>query len=193
MNGRPPSGAIELAAWIEEGARRLLRQAALGELGTDLSTAADETLIATGLAEGDAEITVSVEDWRSSPTVEPEPDVVPEPEAEEISIEAVEPEPSAELQLPVDELPEEEYMEQETRIMEPVPAEDEIRITATQLARGGLGRARATRSSGRPRRARHRAPRADRHPARPPPLPGARGRRLGGQRARLRPLRRNAG
>ena len=42
-----------------------------------------------------------------------------------------EPAPSAELQLPVDELPEEEYVEQETRIMEPVPAEEEIRITAT--------------------------------------------------------------
>src|SRR4029077_9982865 len=60
-----------------------------------------------------------------------EPDFVPEPEYEEISIEAIEPEPSAELQPPVDELPEEENVEQETRIMEPVPAEEEIRITAT--------------------------------------------------------------
>lgn len=121
MNGRPVEGAVALAAWLEENARRLLRQAALGELGNDLSTVADETLIVSGLAEGDAEITVSVE----------EPDLVPEPESEEISIEAVEPLPSAELQLPDDELPEEEYVEQETRIMEPVPAEDEIRISAT--------------------------------------------------------------
>ena len=131
MNGRPIERAVELATWIEEGTRRLLREAALGELGNDLSTVADETLIVSGLAEGDAEITVSE-------TFEPEPDFVPEPEVEETPIEiedhrvvAVEPEPSAELQLPVDELPEEEYVEQETRIMEPIPAEDEIKITAT--------------------------------------------------------------
>jgi len=130
MNGLPIERAVELATWMEEGTRRLLRQAALGELGNDLSATADETLIVNGLEAGDAEITVSVQE----PEVEPEsePSFVPEPEPEEISIEAVEPEPSAELQLPVDELPEEdEYMEQETRIMEPVPAEDEIRITAT--------------------------------------------------------------
>lgn len=125
MNGRPVEGAVALATWLEENARRLLRQAALGELGNDLSTVADETLIVSGLAEGDAEIMVSAEETA------PEPDFVPEPEPEEISIEAVEPLPSAELQLPVDALPEEEYVEQETRIMEPVPAEDEIRITAT--------------------------------------------------------------
>jgi hypothetical protein len=133
MNGRPVEGAVALAGWLEENARKLLRQAALGELGNDLSTVADETLIVSGLAEGDAEIMVSVEEQAPEPEyeLEPEPDVVPEPEPGQISIEAVEPEPSAELQLPVDELPEEEYVEQETRIMEPVPAPDEIRITAT--------------------------------------------------------------
>ncbi|HSS41558.1 MAG TPA: hypothetical protein VLK37_03305 [Solirubrobacterales bacterium] len=131
MNGRPVEGAVELAGWLEENARRLLREAALGELGNDLSTVADETLIVSGLAEGDAEIMVSVEERAPEPDLEPEPDFAPDPEPGEISIEAVEPEPSAELQLPVDELPEEEYVEQETRIMEPIPAEDEIRITAT--------------------------------------------------------------
>jgi hypothetical protein len=135
MNGQPMERAVELATWIEEGTRELLRQAALGELGNDLSTTADETLIVNGLEAGDAEITVSVQEQApeaEAPEPElPEPDFIPEPEAEEISIEAVEPERSAELQLPVDELPEEEYVEQETRIMEPVPAEDEIRITAT--------------------------------------------------------------
>jgi hypothetical protein len=131
MNGRPVERAIELAGWLEENARRLLRQAALGELGNDLSTVADETLIVSGLAEGDAEIMVSVEEQAPEPELEPEPDFAPDPEPAEISIEALDPEPSAELQLPVDELPEEEYMEQETRIMEPIPAEDEIRITAT--------------------------------------------------------------
>lgn len=131
MNGLPTERAVELATWMEEGTRKLLRQAALGELGNDLSTVADETLIVNGLEGGDAEITVSVPS-EAPVEEEPEPDFVPEPEYEEISIEAIEPEPSAELQLPVDELPEEdEYVEQETRIMEPVPAEDEIRISAT--------------------------------------------------------------
>jgi hypothetical protein len=133
MNGRPVERAVELATWMEEGTRRLLREAALGELGNDLSTVADETLIVDGLAEGDAQISVSVAEElvaEEEPYTEEAP-IVPEPEGEEISIEAYEPEPSAELQLPVDELPEEEYVEQETRIMEPVPAEDEIRITAT--------------------------------------------------------------
>jgi hypothetical protein len=140
MNGRPVERAIELATWMEEATRRLLREAALGELGNDLSTVADETLIVDGLAEGDAQISVSVAEelvLEEEHSAE-EPSIVPEPEDEEISIEAFEPEPqafepepSAELQLPVEELPEEEYVEQETRIMEPVPAEDEIRITAT--------------------------------------------------------------
>ena len=139
MNGRPVDRAVELATWIEEGVRGLLRQAALGELGNDLSTVADETLIVNGLAEGDAQITVS-ESFEPEAELEPdsELELEPEIEEEEIRIEAIKPEPpievelSAELQLPADELPEEEeYVEQETRIMEPIPAEDEIKITAT--------------------------------------------------------------
>lgn len=110
MNGRGFEGAVRLAGWVENGVRGLLLQAALGELGSDLSATADETLIATGLAEGDAEITVSVEE----PAEE-----APEDEA-----------PAEDLQVEL-ELHEEEFMEQETRIMEPIPAEDEIRITAT--------------------------------------------------------------
>jgi len=125
MNGLPIERAVELATWMEEGTRKLLRQAALGEVGNDLSTVADETLIVNGLEGGDAEITVSVPS--EVPVEEPEVFSEPEPELKVIA----EPEPSAELQLPVDELPEEEYVEQETRIMEPVPAEDEITITAT--------------------------------------------------------------
>ncbi|HET9154188.1 MAG TPA: hypothetical protein VFN85_08745 [Solirubrobacterales bacterium] len=144
MNGLPVERAVELATWMEEGTRKLLRAAALGELGNDLSTVADETLIANGLEGGDAEITVSIQ---SEPAVEMELDPEVEAELEEDLAPgldevpefrviarpepAPEPMPSAELQLPVDELPEEEYVEQETRIMEPVPAEDEIRITAT--------------------------------------------------------------
>ena len=52
--------------------RRLLLQAALGELGDDLSATADETLIATGLEGGDAEIAV---------TAEPEAESAAEPES----------------------------------------------------------------------------------------------------------------
>ncbi|HET7591148.1 MAG TPA: hypothetical protein VFK14_13320 [Solirubrobacterales bacterium] len=141
MNGLPTERAVELATWMEEGTRRLLRQAALGELGGDLSTTADETLIVNGLEAGDAEIMVSIQEPAPEPEEEPEPQAIGgfEPELEAApefrviarSEPTPEPEPSAELQLPVDELPEEEYVEQETRIMEPVPAEDEIRITAT--------------------------------------------------------------
>jgi hypothetical protein len=126
MNGLPIEQAVELATWMEEGTRKLLRQAALGELGNDLSTTADETLIVNGLEAGDAEITVSVQS-EQQPVEEPEVFSEPEPELKVIA----EPEPSEELQLPVDELPEEEYVEQETRIMEPIPAQDEIKITAT--------------------------------------------------------------
>jgi hypothetical protein len=123
MNGRSLDGAIRLAGWAEDGIRGLLLQAALGELGNDLSATADETLIASGLAEGDAEITVSVED-----TPSPAEDI-PDPSPEIFEHRADEA-PAEDLQAEL-ELHEEELMEQETRIMEPVPAEDEIKITAT--------------------------------------------------------------
>jgi hypothetical protein len=117
MNGRSLDGAVRLASWAEESVRGLLLQAALGELGNDLSATADETLIATGLAEGDAEITVSVADSASL--------------AEDLPVEPTEDQaPAEDLQAEL-ELHEEEFMEQETRIMEPIPAEDEIKITAT--------------------------------------------------------------
>jgi hypothetical protein len=140
MNGRTLDRAIELATWIEDGVRRLLRQAALGELGVDLSTTADETLITTGLEAGDAEITVFAQDDF------PEPE---EPSAEEFSVEQL---PFAESPIeaaPLDEGPAEDIREAElylgdeddveeeeedhmdTRILEPIPAEGEIKVTAT--------------------------------------------------------------
>jgi hypothetical protein len=168
MNGRSLTNAIELAAWAEDGVRRLLRQAALGELGGDLIGAADESLIATGLAEGDAQIMVSAEpetevDLEPVAAVEAEPESEPEVEldaeepsmAEELAAEeediafedvpefrfsAVEDEEaseaSAELRLPSfaeieDTYEEDEMPSGDTRIMEPIPAEDEIKITAT--------------------------------------------------------------
>ncbi|HEY5052864.1 MAG TPA: hypothetical protein VII45_05585 [Solirubrobacterales bacterium] len=129
MNGAnaDPRTAPELSAWIEAGVRMMLREAALGELGTDISTAADETLIATGLAAGDLEIAVTAQ-----PIDNPH---MPAAEGEDMggidSGTSSGPDryliPSGPDEVP----PEEDYMEQETRIMEPIPAEDEIRITAT--------------------------------------------------------------
>jgi hypothetical protein len=106
MAGRTSEGAAGLAAWVEESVRRILRDAALGELGHDLNEAADETLIATGLDGGDVEIAVTAD-------VEP---VRPAGEASAVEAASYE---------------EEQDMDEDTRILEPVPAEDEIRITAT--------------------------------------------------------------
>jgi hypothetical protein len=137
MNGRPMEGAVELAGWAEEGVRRLLLQAALGELGDDLNTTADETLIATGLEGGDAEIAVTVQETEG-PSESALAEAAPPARAIPTPPELVE--PPAEIrveQLPPAVLPPEpvepteESQMQETRIMEPIPAEDEIKITAT--------------------------------------------------------------
>jgi hypothetical protein len=128
MNGSPSLPGLATAAWIEEGVRRLLRETALGELSKDLNKAADETLIATGLAGGDSEIAVA-----AAPAA-------PGREAEEVAVDETLPEPDSDRNLipseagsgPADNLQGEEYdMDQETRILEPIPAEGEIRITAT--------------------------------------------------------------
>jgi hypothetical protein len=133
MAGVPAAGDAELAAWVEGSVRRILRDAALGDLGADLNEAADETLIATGLHTGDAEIAVSVQD----------PPGMPGREAEDMPVDEKaqhSPGPDRSLTLsgpgegPADhaESPQEEHdMNQDTRVLEPVPAEDEIRITAT--------------------------------------------------------------
>jgi hypothetical protein len=130
MNGRLVEGAIELAGWAEEGVRRLLLQAALGELGNDLSATADETLITTGLEAGDAQIAVTV------PTANPDTAAA---EGEDVGgIDETPPSPGPDHDLiltgpdkglshPIEQ---EEDM-RETRIMEPIPAEHEIKITAT--------------------------------------------------------------
>ena len=103
MAGAAAPGGLELAVWVEEGVRKMLRRAALGELGTDLNAAAEETLIASGLDAGDGSIVGTTTDWETPDTGEVEMTVA----------------------RPNDE--------QETRIMEPVPAEDEIRITAANV------------------------------------------------------------
>jgi len=135
MNGRSLENGVRLAAWAEESVRRLLLQAALGELGNDLSATADETLIATGLEGGDAEIAFTAGDEIEAAVAADEPIeavLPPEPVAppQEIRVEQLP--PAVVPPEPIDiESFEETHMEQETRIMEPIPAEDEIKITAT--------------------------------------------------------------
>jgi hypothetical protein len=119
MNGRSLEDGVRLAGWAEEGVRRLLLQAALGELGSDLSATADETLIAAGLEGGDAEIAFTAgEEIEAAATP-------PEIQIEQLPPPVLPPEPTDIAST------EETDMEQETRIMEPIPAEDEIKITAT--------------------------------------------------------------
>lgn len=117
MAGAPAGDAAELATWVEECVRRILREAALGELGADLNEAADETLIATGLDAGDVEIAVAAQE--PEPTPHPEPDFDRALAREKSAAERYEP-----------TIEEEFDMNQDTRVLEPVPAEDEIRITA---------------------------------------------------------------
>ncbi|HEX7059138.1 MAG TPA: hypothetical protein VF176_04735 [Solirubrobacterales bacterium] len=102
MNGAPSRDGLELAVWIEESLRRMLREAALGELGADISTAADETLISAGLDAGDGAIVGTTSEWE-----------IPDTGRVEVTV-----------------AQHHAHQEQETRIMEPIPGEDEIKITA---------------------------------------------------------------
>jgi hypothetical protein len=111
MNGAPSTPGLALATWVEEGVRRILREAALGKLNGDLNTAADETLIATALEAGDGAIVGMPTDWETPDTGEVEETVTSHHAAHHE--------------------PENEYEGQPTRILEPIPGEDEIRITAT--------------------------------------------------------------
>jgi hypothetical protein len=139
MTGAPAWGATELATWIEESVRRILREAALGELGADLNEAAEETLIASGLAGGDLEIAVTA---AGAP-------VRADVGGGQLPLDAIESAADRVAEHPSDrdrdryrveesqsradhhEAPEEDDMDQDTRILEPIPAEHEIRITAT--------------------------------------------------------------
>jgi len=129
MSGLTTEGAAELAAWVEDSTRRVLREAALGELGTDLNEAADETLIATGLDAGDIEIAVTAQEPEpiAEPTGTAEPEPLPEPVVDFERATARKKSTAASNEPTIEE---EHDMNQDTRILEPVPAEDEIRITA---------------------------------------------------------------
>jgi hypothetical protein len=150
MAGAPSDQAAGLAGWVEESVRRIMRDAALGELGADLNEAADETLIATGLDTGDSEIAIAVAGASDEVADEGDQGVAnagavpgtPGREAEDVPVDSrTSPAPVSDRNLipseagagPADhaELPyeEEDHMEQDTRILEPVPAEDEIRVT----------------------------------------------------------------
>jgi len=107
MNGTQALPGLATAAWIEDGVRRILRHAALGEIKDDLNAAADETLIASGLEQGDGAIVGAAADWEIPETGEVEETVA------------------------IDHDIEHEHDEPETRILEPIPAEGEIRIAAT--------------------------------------------------------------
>jgi len=140
MNGRTLDRAIELATWMEDGVRRLLRQAALGELGSDLSATADVTLVATGLEAGDAEITVfAVEDDEVEEPAEEEfrvevspVDAADEGPAEDLrEAELYLAEGDQELTDDAQDFHEEEDDHMDTRILEPIPAPGEITVTAT--------------------------------------------------------------
>jgi len=111
MNGSPSMPGLALATWIEEGVRRILRDAALGKLSADLNTAADETLIASGLGAGDGTIVDMPADWETPDTGEVEETVTSDHAAHHESPQ--------------------EHDEGATRILEPIPDEGEIRITAT--------------------------------------------------------------
>jgi len=158
MAGAPAENAAGLAGWLEESVRRIMRDAALGELGADLNEAADETLIATGLDTGDVSIAVAEEISEA----EEISDSGPDPDASErrrgfdrhpakSSTASVPESARPERRRGFDGYPaksstavggesttyeertaheeEDPDMEQDTRILEPVPAEDEIRVT----------------------------------------------------------------
>ena len=111
MNGTQSLPGLALAGWVEGGVRRILRDAALGELGSDLGAAAEESLIASGLEAGDGTIVGTTSDWETPETGGVE--------------ETVTSDHGAHYE------PEQEHDDQATRILEPIPGEDEIRITAT--------------------------------------------------------------
>jgi hypothetical protein len=113
MKGTQSLPGLALAGWLEEGVRRILRDAALGELGNDLGTAAEESLIASGLEAGDGAIVGTTSEWETPETGEVEETVTSDHAAHN------------------EHESEHEHDDQATRILEPIPGEDEIRITAT--------------------------------------------------------------
>lgn len=114
-SGEDTGQAMGIATWIEEGLRGIVRSAALGELGGDISLAADEALISAGmeLGEGSAAQMGATSEW----------DAIPDPiEAADEAIPEEDHYMASDHETPEDGI---------TRILEPVPDDaGEIRITA---------------------------------------------------------------
>lgn len=79
-------GPSEIAAHVEELLRGVLRRGVTGELGNDFRAAADEALLAEGLAfgEGSSEDLGSTTEWNLDPEPAPEPVVTDPPTLEQI-------------------------------------------------------------------------------------------------------------
>jgi hypothetical protein len=161
MSGGRDQGAEELSNWLEDSARRILREAALGELGSDLGAAAEESLIAAGLDAGDGTIASTAAEWETPEASWEEPDdavveetprtpwgASPAPESARTDWEMPDTNwatsdnewdipDTGEVEITVarshaeEDRDEAHSMEPDTHILEPIPGEDEIRITAT--------------------------------------------------------------
>lgn len=140
--GKPATdaGSLSLAMWLEDSVRQIICDGVEGALGEDAKVAADESLLAAGLLEGEGSISQrgDTEEW----------DAVPAPldsgEAEPTGWRPFElPEqPKAEAEEPVQQesvrSSGDDDREEITRIMEPIPNfESEIRITAMRQERHG--------------------------------------------------------
>ena len=127
--------ALGLAVWVEGGLRTLLRDAALGDLGGEISVAADETLITSGLeaGEGSPGQMGSTDEWDI-----PEPSEISISHSPDIGAEEPQQEGS-DPAAPGGEAEEAAGMDSDaTRIIEPIPtAEDEIRVTALNAPAAG--------------------------------------------------------
>lgn len=138
------SGALALALWIEDSVRQILLESVEGSLGADAGVAADESLLAAGLSEGEGSISQrgDTEEWDALPEpvdageAEPvgwRPFELHEPELSEAAIE----EPAEAVAEGSVRRGEDDAREEVTRIMEPIPNfESEIRITAMREERG---------------------------------------------------------
>jgi len=126
-SGEPAPGPAtmtpaETAAELEEYTRAILKDAACGHLGSDLRAAADEILLADGLAVGDgsADQLGETAEWRLREDEEPE--LSEELEALDA---AISPDPAVGKSEPVDQEPVEAVSEPEPVAPEPVAVEPE--------------------------------------------------------------------
>jgi hypothetical protein len=142
-SGVDTGNALGLAVWIEGGLRTLLRDAALGDLGGEISVAADETLITSGLeaGEGSPGQMGSTDEWDipepSEISISQHPDDSAT-EPEQLTSDPAAPGGYAEEAAGIYSEEAAEFDSEATRIIEPIPtAEDEIRVTALNAPAAG--------------------------------------------------------